>query len=231
MGANSRTPARSDSRLEGAGHVLGEVEASDGGIARGLLRAIGSLFAFVSPAWSEPYPNVPTPTVEGPIAVTPTSHPFLATEIPLAHYGYTEEEYFISGTGYTYKTSGAVNETGTKILTGGPNGNGTYPFKTRIVVRMPTNPADFNGKVIVEWNNVTAGYDLEVNWFGDPYFLLKNGYAYVTVSAQNVGVNYLKKFNPGTLRQPRSRPDRRPPLLRHLRRGGQGGQGRRKQRP
>ncbi len=156
---------------------------------------IGSLFAFVSPAWSEPYPNVPTPTVEGPVAVTPTSHPFLATEIPLASYGYTEKEYFISGTGYTYNTSGAFNVTGTKILTGGPHGDGTYPFKTRLVVRMPTNPADFNGKVIVEWNNVTAGYDLEVNWFGDPYYLIKNGYAYVTVSAQNVGVNFLKAFN------------------------------------
>ena len=157
---------------------------------------VASLFALVSPAWGA-YENVPTPTVEGPIAVTPTSHPFLATEIPLAHYGYTEQEYFISGTGYTYSTSGAVNVTGTKILTGGPNGNGTYPFKTRIVVRRPENPADFNGKVVVEWENVTAGYELEANWFGDPYDLIKNGYAWVGVAAQNVGVNYLKKvFNP-----------------------------------
>jgi hypothetical protein len=155
----------------------------------------GSLFALVSPALAA-YENVPTPTVEGPIAVTPTSHPFLATTIPLASYGYTEQEYFISGTGSTYSTTGAVNVTGTKLTTGGPNGNGTYPFKTRIVVRRPENPANFNGHVIVEWQNVTAGYDLEANWLGDPYYLLKHGYAYVTVSAQNVGVNYLKKtFN------------------------------------
>jgi hypothetical protein len=163
---------------------------------------LASLFAVTSAA-SAAYENVPTPTIEGPIAVTPTSHPFLATEIPLEQYGYTEQEYFISGTGYTYSTSGAVNVTGTKIVTGGPNGNGTYPFKTRIVVRRPINPADFNGKVIVEWQNVTAGYDLEANWFSDPYNIIKNGYAYVTVDAQNVGVNYLKKtFNPeryGTL--------------------------------
>jgi hypothetical protein len=155
-----------------------------------------SLFAVVSPAFGA-YENVPTPTVEGPIPVTPTSHPFLATEIPLAEYGYTEQEYFISGTGFTYSTTGAVNVTGTKITTGGPNGNGTYPFKTRIVVRRPINPANFNGKVIVEWQNVTAGYDLEANWLSDPYNIIKNGYAYVTVDAQNVGVNYLKKtFNP-----------------------------------
>jgi hypothetical protein len=156
---------------------------------------IAALAALAGTA-SAAYENVPTPTVEGPIAVTETSHPFLATNIPLASYGYTEEEFFITGTGYTYSTSGAVNVNGSKITTGGPNSNGTYPFKTRIVVRRPTNPAKFNGKVVVEWNNVTAGYDLEANWFGDPYYLLKNGYAWVGVSAQNVGVNYLKTFDP-----------------------------------
>ncbi len=165
------------------------------GLLVGLCAIVGALLAIASPALAA-YENVPTPTVEGPIAVTPTSHPFLATDIPLASYGYSEEEYFISGTGSTYNTSGAINVTGTKLTTGGPNNNGTFPFKTRIVVRRPTNPANFNGKVIVEWNNVTAGYDLEANWFGDPYYLIKHGYAYVTVSAQNVGVNYLKtKFN------------------------------------
>ena len=91
---------------------------------------IASLLALASPAWGA-YENVPTPTVVGPIEVTPTSHPFLATEIPLASYGYTEQEYFIEGTGYTYNTSGAVNVTGTKITTGGPNGDGTYPFRTQ----------------------------------------------------------------------------------------------------
>ena len=140
---------------------------------------------------------MPTPTVEGPIPVTETSQIFNHTNVPLANYGYTEKEYFISGTGYTYDTSVPINVTGTKITTGGPNGNGTYPFKTRIVVRMPTNPADFNGKVIVEWQNVTAGFDLEAEWFSDPYSLINSGYAYVAVDAQNVGVNALKALNPG----------------------------------
>ena len=34
-------------------------------------------------------------------------------------------------------TTPAGSPTGSKILTGGPNSNGTYPFKTRIVVRRP----------------------------------------------------------------------------------------------
>ena len=119
---------------------------------------ITCLGASVATASAEPYPGAPTPTVEGPIAETGSSHIFMRTKIPLAEYGYTEEEYFLSGTGYEYKTTGAVTETGSKILTGGPNSNGTYPFKTRIVVRRPINPEDFNGKVLTEWQNVTAGY-------------------------------------------------------------------------
>ena len=156
----------------------------------------GALLALAGSA-SAAYEGVPTPTVEGPIPVTESSHPFLASDIPLASYGYQEDEYFLTGTGYTYNTGGAVNVNGSKILTGGPNSNGTYPYKTRIVVRRPSNPANFNGKVVVEWQNVTAGYDLEANWFGDPYYLLRNGYAWVGVSAQAVGTNYLKNtFNP-----------------------------------
>jgi hypothetical protein len=166
-----------------------------GGLSAALIAVI-ALFALASPAFGAPYEGVPTPTVEGPIPVTETSHPFAATDIPLANYGYTEEEFYVSGTGYTYNTSGAVNVNGSKILTGGPNGNGTYPFKTRIIVRRPTDPSKFNGKVVAEWENVTAGYDLEANWYGDPYYLLKHGYAFVGIDAQNVGVTNLKKFDP-----------------------------------
>ena len=154
-----------------------------GGSIAVLCAVVGAFLALASSAFAAPYEGVPTPTVEGPIPVTESSHPFAATDIPLANYGYTEEEFYVSGTGYTYNTSGAINANGSKILTGGPNGNGTYPFKTRIIVRRPTDPAKFNGKVIAEWENVTAGYDLEANWFGDPYYLLKHGYAFVGIDA------------------------------------------------
>jgi hypothetical protein len=154
-----------------------------------------SLFAVVSPALAAPYEGVPTPAVEGPIPTSPTSQIFMRTNVPLAKYGYTEEEYFLSGTGSTYNTSGPVNVTGTKIETGGPNENGTFPFKTRIVVRRPIDPAKFNGKVVAEWQNVTAGFDLEPQWDGNPYAMMKAGYVYVAVDAQAVGISGLKKYN------------------------------------
>jgi hypothetical protein len=155
---------------------------------------LAGLVASSAPAWAL-NGQVPTPTVTGPIAVTPTSYPFLATDIDLDKYGYVEEEFFVSGLGYRYDTSGGIGQTASKILTGGPNSNGTYPFNTRIVVRRPVDPADANDIVVAEWNNVTSTQDVEFNWFGDPFFLLRNGYTFVAVTAQNVGVNALKGFD------------------------------------
>ncbi len=161
-----------------------------------LCMALGAIFALSgSAALAAPYEGVPTPAVEGPIAETSTSHIFMRANVPLAEYGYTEEEFFVSGTGSTYTTTGAVNVTGTKLTTGGPNENGTYPFKTRIVVRRPIDPSKFNGKVLAEWQNVTAGFDLEPQWDGNPYATMKAGYVYVAVDAQTVGITGLKTYN------------------------------------
>lgn len=154
------------------------------------------LFAIAAPHSSAAIGDVETPTVAGPIPTTATSHPWSATDKPLADYGYVEEEYTYSGNAFTYDTSsGPFDQTGTKITTGGPANDGKFPYKTRMIVRRPANPADFNGTVVVEWQNVTAQFDLEANWFGDPEYLLENGYAYVAISAQRVGVNFLRGWN------------------------------------
>ena len=139
---------------------------------------------------------VPTPNVTGPVATSADSYPFLATDIDLSKYGYVEQEYFITGEAYRYDTLNVpYTADAPRIETGGPDTDGTYPFKTRIVVRRPANPADANGKVVAEWNNVTATQDIEFNWLGDPYYMLKNGFTFVGVTAQNTGVNSLKGFD------------------------------------
>jgi hypothetical protein len=141
--------------------------------------------------------DVPTPTVTGPIPVTADSTPWAATDKPLGDYGYVEDEYLYGGDAYRYDTTGDVDQTGTRITTGGPADDGAFPYQTRMIVRRPADPDDFNGTVVVEWQNVTAGFDLEANWFGDPEYLLENGYAYVAVSAQRVGVNWLRSWDAG----------------------------------
>lgn len=138
--------------------------------------------------------DVPTPDVTGPIPATANSYPFLSTDIDLAARGYVEEEYFIEGDAYRYLISGDIDQQGVKDLT--PETGGAYPFKTRIVVRRPADPAKANGTVVAEWNNVTATQDIEWNWFGDPEFMIKNGYTFVGVTAQNTGVNSLLAFDP-----------------------------------
>jgi len=107
--------------------------------------------------------------------------------------GYVEEEYFIEGTANRYTTEGM--ETGDIIDSG-------HPYRTRFIVRRPASPERFNGTVVVEWMNVTAGRDLDIDWFQSGAFLVREGYAWVGVSAQRVGVDYLRQWSPtryGTL--------------------------------
>jgi hypothetical protein len=111
---------------------------------------------------------------------------FNATTMDLATQGYVEEEYFIQGSARTYDIPRDQMSNATPS-------DGTHPFKTRLVVRRPTSPARFNGTVVVEWTNVSEGFDNEVEWFHSGEHFVRAGYAWVGVSAQNVGVNTLKQ--------------------------------------
>jgi hypothetical protein len=129
--------------------------------------------------------DVPTPIVTGPIPVNvpldDPSHdyPQLATQLDIASQGYVEEEYFFEGAATYYSTP--------KLATGGVVSTG-HPYKTRMIVRRPTSAKKFNGVVIVEWVNVTAGYNRDLQWQASANFYMREGYAYVGVSAQRVGV-------------------------------------------
>jgi alpha/beta hydrolase family protein len=111
---------------------------------------------------------------------------FNASTMDLATQGYVEEEYFIQGTARTYDIPRDQMSNATPS-------DATHPFKTRLVVRRPASPARFNGTVIVEWTNVSEGFDNEVEWFHSGEHFVRAGYAWVGVSAQNVGVNTLKQ--------------------------------------
>jgi hypothetical protein len=134
--------------------------------------------------------QVPNPTVTGPIPENvPPGDPshdyiFFTSEIVDA-FGYVEEEFFIEGTANVYDTPPLA--TGSIVSSG-------HPYKTRIVVRRPLKPQRFNGTVVLEWQNVTAGYDIDASWVGgNAAHLMREGYVWVGVSAQRVGVH-----EPGT---------------------------------
>ena len=57
-----------------------------------------------------------------------------------------------------------------------------------MIVRRPVSKKNFNGTVLVEWLNVTSGYNLDALWLTSYAHILREGYAYVGVSVQRVGV-------------------------------------------
>ena len=98
--------------------------------------------------------------------------------------GYVEHEYAAAGTAVRYTAEGDLPTDGTWELTEGD----TADYRTRIVVRRPEKPEDFNGTVVVEWLNVSGGLDANPDFTFMREELLRGGYAWVGVSAQHIGI-------------------------------------------
>ena len=126
----------------------------------------------------------------------------LLSNFDLGPLGYTTNEFFISGTASSYKLPGAPTPDGYWNAVSAE----TAPYATRIVAVRPVDSKKFNGTVIVEWLNVSAGADGAPDWNAMHREIIRGGYAYVGVSAQKVGVEGgasfmsmgtpLKKANP-----------------------------------
>ncbi len=119
---------------------------------------------------------------EGPIA----GDPFVPIgNIDLASAGYVAEEWFVAGTAQRYALEGEQSADGR--WRAAPRGDA--PFKTRIMVRRPVEAARFNGTVVVEWLNVSGGIDAAPDWLFLHRHLLREGAAWVGVSAQKAGID------------------------------------------
>ena len=78
-------------------------------------------------------------------------------------------------------------------------------YKTRIVVYSPIDPNDFNGKVLVEWLNVTAGFETPPSLGTGQLEMRRSGSVWIGASAQLIGIDgspnsllplHLKAVNP-----------------------------------
>jgi hypothetical protein len=96
--------------------------------------------------------------------------------------GYVVEEHFISGTAAAYRVAEGRGPQA-KVAA-----DQHAPYKTRVVVVRPTDPARFNGTVLVEWINVTSSTDAAPDWNYLHRELARSGYAYMAVSAQKAGL-------------------------------------------
>jgi hypothetical protein len=137
--------------------------------------------------------EVPNPLVTGPIPVTvplgdpSRDYPQLATQLDLSSYGYIEEEFYLEGTARLYDVP--------RPAAAAPPASqpaefvSNHPYKTRMIVRRPISSKDFNGTVIMDWLNVTSQYNLDAMWLTSYAHILREGYAYVGVSVQRVGIH------------------------------------------
>ncbi len=116
--------------------------------------------------------------------------------------GGIEEEFFFEGVATQFVLAAGANEYSAdgrwKVEAGDQR-----PFRTRMLVVRPGDPADFNGTVIVEWNNVSGG-ERFLQGSGSAQ-LLQHGFAVVGVSAQFAGVE-------GRPDHPRTSPGQLPAL-------------------
>ena len=132
-----------------------------------------------------PGADVAQPTVTGPITGGTQDGPWNAMPADVAEgSGYVEEEFFLEGEATAYEPQGELGEDGRWAVSEA----GTAPYETRIIVRRPEDPDDFDGTVFVEWLNVTAGTDSDPDFGLAHPELMRHGSAYVGVSAQQVGV-------------------------------------------
>jgi hypothetical protein len=143
-----------------------------------------------------------------PVAVPTVSDPpdagtfFLqANAFDLAEVGYEAREYFYEGTASAFVNLSELAADG--LWQAEPGEQAAY--RTRLVVHRPLNAADFNGSVIVEWLNVTSGFDIPPSWGSGHVEMYRSGHIWVGVSAQIVGIEgnggglaplHLKNVNP-----------------------------------
>jgi hypothetical protein len=123
-------------------------------------------------------------TLTGPVTGGDRGWPFGAATFDLAALGYVEEEYFLEGEAVRYRHAAGTE----RSFDGHWSAEAveSAPYKTRILIRRPADPAKFNGTVIALWNNVSRGFDIFV---GESPEVYRGGYAIALISAQRVGVH------------------------------------------
>ena len=181
---DARGPTRSLLRTSLAVLVMGSLLAACGGS--------DTPTTLITPAI--PVSSVATPKVTASVAGT-HGFPFISSALNLAEFGYVEEEFLMGGTASAFVNTAALGKDG--VWSAAPNADAKAPYQVRMLVRRPKDAAKFNGVVVVEWLNVSAGAEGTPDWTFMMPELLREGYAYVGVGVQNVGVSALKGWETG----------------------------------
>jgi len=144
--------------------------------------------------WARVSHTIAGVTVTGPLRVnSPTFNKTLyGSNIDLSKVGYEKSQFFLSGTAHSNVPLSPLTSDGKWKITTGVSAS----YMTRIAVYRPIDPKRFNGTVVVEWLNVSGGTDDAPEWTLSHNELIRDGFAWVGISAQQVGVDSAKTTDP-----------------------------------
>lgn len=143
--------------------------------ALAIVVVLGSLVAAVPPP-AGAAGVVPTPVLTVPPAGL-RGHALWDSYFDLAPFGYEEQELFVTGVARDF-------------------GGVPAAYTTRIIVTRPSDLSRFNGTVLLDWVNVTAQLEIPVDTMLAREMLLREGFAYVHVSAQSAGLCCVPQLTP-----------------------------------
>ena len=104
-----------------------------------------------------------------------------------AEVGVEEEEFFYSGSVDVYTYAEGNVHLGEKVIKAED-----VAYKTRMIVRRPFDAADFNGTVVIESMNSTAGFDSTPVWLPSAEYFAREGIVYIGVTtSQNQSIPFL----------------------------------------
>ena len=148
------------------------------------LAALGLTILLQSAAQADPM---------APVTVVPASDgqgeifsPGVRLVSALAH-DYVEEEYFVSGGAnlYNYGHNPPIGPTDLIAI------ENDVPYQTRMIIRRPVSHAQFNGMLVIEWWNSTAGFDTAPSWDASAEYFAREGIIYVGVTNSTTSLDFL----------------------------------------
>src|SRR5207253_1140566 len=100
---------------------------------------------------------------------------------------YVEREYLVKGSANVYSQD---------AVSGGLSTTASGPYGTRILIRRPKDSSQFSGTVVLELNNPTSNYDVDIMWAADHDYFMSHGDVYVGISVKPVVLASMRTFDP-----------------------------------
>lgn len=105
-------------------------------------------------------------------------------DVRLRDVGYEQTEWACSGHAESYRAPAGLPTDGRWTFEVRDHAE----FTTRVLIRRPSDDSRFSGTVVVEWLNVSAGFDSAPDYINMADEIVRGGYAWVGVSAQRIGI-------------------------------------------